>query len=144
MSFLSALNISGSGMTAQKLRMDIISENVANINTTRTPHGGPYRRKMVVFDSKSNSFDDVFTSQLTKKEDPGVRVKSVVEDQTNFSMVYDPNHPDADVNGYVAMPNIDLLKETIDMMMASRAYEANITSINNIKLIANKALEIGR
>ncbi len=142
MSFLSALNIAGSGLTAQKLRMDIISENVANINTTRTPDGGPYRRKMVVFEAKGNSFEDLFSSALSEGEDPGVRVKQVIEDETDFSMVYDPSHPDADENGYVAMPNVDLLKETIDMMMASRAYEANITSINNIKLIANKALEI--
>ena len=142
MSFLSALNIAGSGLTAQKLRMDIISENVANINTTRTPDGGPYRRKMVVFEAKGNSFEDLFSSALSEGEDPGVRVKQVIEDETDFSMVYDPSHPDADENGYVAMPNVDLLKETIDMMMASRAYEANITSINNIKLIAKKALEI--
>ena len=144
MSFLSAMNIAGSGLTAQKLRMDIISENVANINTTRTPEGGAYRRKMVVFEAKGQQFDEVFTSALTQQEDPGVRVKEVVQDETDFTMVYDPTHPDADEQGYVAMPNVDLLKETIDMMMASRSYEANITSINNIKLIATKALEIGR
>lgn len=144
MSFLSALNIAGSGLTAQKLRMDIISENVANIHTTRTPDGGAYRRKMVVFEAKGQSFDEVFTQTLSQQEDPGVRVKEVIEDETDFTLVYDPTHADANEEGYVAMPNVDLLKETIDMMMASRAYEANVTTINNIKLMANKALEIGR
>ena len=148
MSFLNALNISASGMTAERMRLDIVAENIANLNTTRTENGGPYRRKMVVFESiEDNSFANAFRSELSRQNrasSGGVRVAEIVEDPSDFRMVYNPEHPDADQNGYVQMPNVDLLKETIDSMAASRAYDANLTAFNTIKTMASKALEIGK
>ena len=147
MSFLNALNISASGMTAERMRLDIAAENIANINTTRTENGGPYRRKMVVFEPiEDNSFASAFRSELSRQSSNGggVRVAQIVEDPSDFRMVYNPEHPDADENGYVQMPNVDLLKETFDSMAASRAYDANLTAFNTIKTMASKALEIGK
>lgn len=145
MSFLSSMNISASAMTAQRTRLDIISENIANIDTTRTEKGGPYRRKMVVFEPiGEGSFRDRLDAAMNKNSSAGVRIQSVVEDQRPFKSVYNPEHPDADGNGYVMMPNVDLLKETVDGMAASRAYDANITALNAVKLMASKALEIGK
>jgi flagellar basal-body rod protein FlgC len=144
MSFLNSINISGSGLTAQKLRMDIISENIANIDTTRTEEGGPYRRKMVVLESK-NDFKEMLAKNIDEiKSSGGVEVSEIVEDESEFRLVYDPDHPDSDESGYVKMPNVDSLKETIDMMDAYRAYQANITALNTTKQMAVKALEIGR
>ncbi len=144
MSFLSSLNISGSGMTAQKMRLDIISENISHISTTRTDKGGPYRRKLVVLESiNGQSFRDKFNKALYNSN-AGVRVTKIIEDDTPFKMVYNPEHPDADEKGYVAMPNVDMLKETVDSMEATRAYEANITAFNAVKSMATKALDIGR
>ncbi|MDW5300481.1 MAG: flagellar basal body rod protein FlgC [Sedimentibacter sp.] len=146
MSFLQSLNISGSGLTAQRLRMDVISENIANIDTTRTENGEPYRRKMVVLSSiDSNSFKDMMVKNLNDYEiTRGVEVSDILEDQSEFKLVYNPEHPDADENGYVSMPNVDSLKETVDMMEAYRAYQANVTALNTTKQMAVKALEIGR
>ena len=147
MSFLNALNISASGMIAERMRLDIAAENIANINTTRTENGGPYRRKMVVFEPiEDNSFASAFRSELSRQSSNGggVRVAQIVEDPSDFRMVYNPEHPDADENGYVQMPNVDLLKETVDSMAASRAYDANLTAFNTIKTMASKALEIGK
>ena len=147
MSFLNALNISASGMTAERMRLDIAAENIANINTTRTENGGPYRRKMVVFEPiEDNSFASAFRTELSRQSGNGggVRVAQIVEDPSDFRMVYNPEHPDADENGYVQMPNVDLLKETVDSMAASRAYDANLTAFNTIKTMASKALEIGK
>ncbi len=119
MSFLSAFNICASGLTAQRKRLDVASENIANIETTRTESGEPYRRKMVVLQE--------------------------IGDNSSFrSMDNNPEHPDADEDGYVQMPNVDWVKETIDGMSATRSYEANITAFNAIKLMAQKALEIGK
>ncbi len=146
MSFLNALNISASGMTAERMRLDVAAENIANINTTRTEAGGPYRRKMVVFEAAGeNSFANAFRSELAKSSASGggVRVTDIVEDPSDFRSVYDPTHPDADENGYVQMPNVDLLKEVVDSMSASRAYEANLTAFNTMKSMATKALQIG-
>lgn len=144
MSFLQSLNISGSGLTAQRFRMDVISENIANIDSTRTQDGGPYRRKMVVLSAKNN-FKNMLVNNLTNHEiSGGVEVLDIVEDQSEFKLVYNPEHPDADEEGYVSMPNVDSLKETVDMMEAYRAYQANITSLNTLKQMAVKALEIGR
>ena len=143
MSFLQSLNISGSGLTAQRLRMDVISENIANLDTTRTEDGGPYRRKMVVF-STANNFKNMMVQNLNEYEAGGVEVAEIVEDESEFKLVYDPEHPDADENGYVRMPNVDTLKETVDMMEAYRAYQANITALSTLKQMAVKALEIGR
>lgn len=143
MSFLRSLNISGSGLTAQRLRMDVISENIANIDTTRTEDGGPYRRKMVVLSSASD-FKNMLIQNINDYEAGGVEVTEIIEDQSEFKLVYNPEHPDADENGYVSMPNVDSLKETVDMMEAYRAYQANITALNTTKQMAVKALEIGR
>lgn len=143
MSFLQSLNISGSGLTAQRLRMDVISENIANIDTTRTEEGGPYRRKMVVL-TTSNNFKSMMIKNLDDYETSKVEVAEIIEDISEFKMVYNPDHPDADENGYVSMPNVDSLKETVDMMEAYRAYQANITALNTAKQMAVKALEIGR
>ncbi len=145
MSFLSSMNITASGLTAQRMRLDIASENITNMDTTRTENGGPYRRKMVVFQSMGdNSFRSKFNLAMNRNMNPGVRVAAVVEDQRPFKTIYDPEHPDADAQGYVLLPNVDLIKETVDSMAASRAYDANITALNAIKLMATKALEIGR
>ncbi|MDF2677736.1 MAG: flagellar basal-body rod protein FlgC [Bacillota bacterium] len=143
---LDSLNISASGLTAQRFRMDIISENIANIDTTRTESGGPYKRKMVVFTSKGQSnFKDILVNNLKEHEiNGGVEVSQIMDDESEFKLVYDPEHPDADNNGYVSMPNVDTLKETVDMMEAYRAYQANITALNTAKQMAVKALEIGR
>lgn len=148
MSFLSSMNISASGMTAQRLRLDIASENIANIDTTRTEAGGPYQRKMVVLESKNeNNFRKTLMNAagISRQQSAGgVRVTQVVEDTSPFKSVYNPEHPDADENGYVQMPNVDLIKETVDSMSATRSYEANITAFNAIKMMASKALEIGK
>jgi flagellar basal-body rod protein FlgC len=149
MSFLQSLNISGSGLTAQRLRMDIISENLANIDATRTENGGPYRRKMVVFTS-TNTSNSLFNKMLynnindinNSKQVRGVEVSQIVEDQSPFKLSYDPTHPDANEDGYVELPNVDSLKETVDMMEAVRSYQANVTALNAIKQMASKALEI--
>ncbi len=147
MSFLSSLNISASALTASRLRMDIISENVANASTTRTEEGGPYRRKMVVYEPAGDGgFRSMLRSSLAsaQSEPKGVRVAQIVEDPSEFTPVYDPEHPDADGDGYVLMPNVDPVKEVLDMMSVTRAYEANITALNAVKSMAAKALEIGK
>lgn len=151
MSFLSSLNISGSALTAQRLRLDTISENIANMNATRTAKGGPYRRKTVVFEEiDQGSFQGALMRASRKNAlnrtpvQAGVRVAEIVEDESPLEMVYDPGHPDANAEGYVQMPNVNLLQETIDAMSASRSYEANVTAVNAVKLMASKALEVGR
>lgn len=149
MAFLSSLDISGSALTASRLRMDVISENIANATTTRTEAGGPYRRKMVVYrsaDPKEDSFGSILSNKLdsASKVPGGVKVEGIVEDQTPFTTVYDPSHPDADADGYVQMPNVDVTKETLDMMAVTRAYSANINAFNAVKNMASKALEIGK
>ena len=147
MSFLNSFDISASGMTAQRQRLDIAAENISNMNTTRTASGGPYRRKMVVLqENPVSSFRSELQSRLSGKtsQKGGVKVAEIVEDQRDLQPVYNPEHPDADENGYVMMPNVDLEKETVDGMSATRAYEANITAFNAMKLMAQKALEIGK
>ncbi|MDR2023926.1 MAG: flagellar basal body rod protein FlgC [Hungatella sp.] len=148
MSFLSSMNISASAMTAQRLRLDVASENIANIDTTRTESGTAYRRKMVVLESRNqSSFRRTLmnAADLSQNQSTGgVRVSQIVEDTSPFKSVYSPEHPDADELGYVQMPNVELIKETVDSMSATRSYEANITALNAIKLMASKALEIGK
>ena len=147
MSFLNSFDISASGMTAQRQRLDIAAENISNMNTTRTASGGPYRRKMVVLqENPVSSFRSELQSRLSGKtsQKGGVKVAEIVEHQRDLQPVYNPEHPDADENGYVMMPNVDLVKETVDGMSATRAYEANITAFNAMKLMAQKALEIGK
>ena len=147
MSIFKSLNVSASGLTAERLRMDIISKNIANANTTRTLAGTPYRRQLTVF--KEQGAPSTFESMLNQAKGQysignGVEVSEVVEDQSDFKRVYNPGHPDADDEGYVLMPNVDVVTEMINMMSASRSYEANVTAINTSKNMAMKALEIGR
>lgn len=145
MNFLDALNTSSSGLSAQRLRMNLISSNLANINTTRTPEGGPYQRKEPIFAAQPvrQSFRDMLNSQLNS-ELSEVKVVGVVDDPRPPLSKYNPQHPDADENGYVAMPNINLMEEMVNMMSATQGYEANVTATNATKKMALKALEIGR
>ncbi|MFH1674173.1 MAG: flagellar basal body rod protein FlgC [Pseudomonadota bacterium] len=142
MDFLTSLHISGSGLTAQRTRMNVISRNLANAETTRTATGGPYRRKVVVMEQES--VQDFDAALATQSDACGVRVTEIVEDKTPFSQVYNPSHPDADDAGFVMMPNINLIVEMTNMMLARRNYEANVTAINAAKGMALKALELGR
>lgn len=149
MSFLSSLNISASGMTAQRARLDVAAENIANIETTRTESGGPYRRRMIVLEAKNDSFSQVLSQTMAganrgTQTTAGVRATQILEDPTELKAVYEPDHPDADEEGYVRMPNIDMVKEMTDGMAATRSYEANITAFNAVKLMAQKALEVGK
>lgn len=145
MSFLKSMNISSSALTAQSLRMDTIAENIANANTTRTADGQPYRRKIVTFaQAEGSSFAQHLKDYLNGNSGGGVAVRSIENDPSPFKLVYDPDHPDADENGYVSMPNVDITKEMVDMISATRSYEANVTALNAFKNIAMKALEIGK
>lgn len=149
MAFLSSFDISASGMSAQRMRMDIAAENIANIDSTRTEGGGAYRRKNIVFESYGvGSFQEAMRSAMKgngfSSRNAGVRVAGIVEDDREMKQVYNPNHPDADENGFVTMPNVDLLKETVDSMSATRSYEANVTALNAMKLMAQRALDIGK
>lgn len=148
MAFLNAMNISASGLTAQRLRLDVISENIANSKTTRTENGQPYRRKMVVFEpSAVGSFKDSIISAAggnNNNNQFGVVVTKIQDDTSPLKSVYDPENPDADANGYVMYPNVDILKETVDSMDATRAYYANVTAFNAIKTMASKGLEVGK
>jgi len=153
MAFLSTINIIGSGLTAQHLRLDVISENVTNINTTRTEEGGPYRRKVVVFQAMDGreSFRNVLArarsglvSNAGQENTGGVRVVEIAEDPTDFKLKYDPTDPDANEDGYVELPNVDLVKEITDAMAASQSYSANVTTFNVLKSVISSGLEIGR
>ncbi len=159
MSMFTAFNISASGMTAQQLRTDVISQNIANSNTTRTDDGTPYVRKAVVFTEKtvtqattrrgSSLNGSSFASALSTAQrgilGEGVKVTSVYEDtSTDMNMVYDPSHPDADENGYVTYPNVNIVQEMTDLIDASRSYEANISAFNASKSMASKGLTIGQ
>ncbi len=146
-SIFSSFNINSSGLTAQRYRMDIISQNIANANTTRTADGTPYRRKVVTFAEKNTHtpFSRVLNTARDKYSGDGVKVDRVYEDEeTDMTMVYDPSHPDADENGYVTYPNVNIITEMTNMIDASRAYEANSTAFNASKAIAMKGLEIGQ
>ncbi len=145
MGLFTSFDTSASGLTAQRYRMDIISQNVANANTTRTADGTPYRRKVVVFEEKGGrtSFDSVLGRVKDNYAGKGVRVSQVTEDQwTEMKKVYDPSHPDADENGYVMYPNVDIVTEMTNLIDASRAYEANATAFSASKSIATKGLNI--
>ena len=146
MSMFSSFDINASGMTAERFRMDTISENVANADTTRTQDGTPYRRKVVTFEQRgerADSFSSFLGSASSKFKGQGVRVGKVMEDEwTQMKMVYDPSHPDADENGYVTGPNVNIITEMTNMIDASRAWEANSTAFNASKSIAMKGLEM--
>lgn len=144
MDFFDAINTSSSGLSAQRIRMNLISGNLANVRTTRTQDGGPYRRKEAIFAAQplNASFKDI----LAERENhplKGVNVVEIIEDPNPPVMKYNPQHPDADEQGYVALPNINLMEEMVNMISASRSYEANVTALKAAKDMAIKALEIG-
>jgi flagellar basal-body rod protein FlgC len=151
MGMFTELNIAASGLTAQRLRMDLISSNITNATTTRTPEGGPYRRKRAIFAPenvrttyKSPATPDRIASGIGQ----GVRVVKIEDDEKPFRLVYDPTHPDAiqigEKKGYVEMPNVEIVTEMVDMISASRSYETNVMMINNTKAMFGKALDIGK
>jgi flagellar basal-body rod protein FlgC len=145
MQIFSTFEISASGLTAERLRMDVIANNIANANTTRTAEGGPYRRQRVVFSPRAEKTDFFVPMPAMTKETSianGVHVVGVVEDPTPPRMAYDPGHPDADARGYVAMPAINIVSEMVDMMTATRAYEANMTVMNSAKGMLMKTLDL--
>lgn len=145
MDLFGSLNISASGLTAQRVRMNVISSNLANAHTTRTPEGGPYKRRDVVFATTPvpSSFEEAFRNALdtTVAE---VRVVDIVTDRRPPKTIHSPNHPDADASGYVALPNVNIVEEMVNMLSAARSYEANVTAIQATKGMALKALEIAR
>lgn len=150
MGMFTSINTSSSGLSAQRLRMDVIANNIANVNTTRTTAGGPFARQRVVFmpaDTKVKYKLPFLPNKFKPISGLGVRVLRVEDDKTPFRLVYDPTHPDAirtgDKAGYVQMPNVNVVTEMVDMISASRAYEANVAMIDHSKSIYNKALEIG-
>jgi flagellar basal-body rod protein FlgC len=143
MDFLTALHISTTGLTSQRMRMNVVSANLANVNTTRCENGMPYRRKVVLMEAKPvEDFDLALNSQ--DDELYGVKVSNVLEDTTPFRRVFEPGHPHADDMGYVSFPNVDVVTEMANMMIAKRSYEANVSAISTIKRMALKALELGR
>lgn len=144
--FMKGLRISGSGMTAQRMRLNTIASNIANINTTQTPEGGPYRRKDVVFESMpdAQNFGEIVTSMDPKNSFQRVQVTDILSDKKAPLLKYEPDHPDANPDGYVAYPNINLMEEMTNMIQASRAYEANVSALQASKDMALNALEIGR
>ncbi|MCB2214697.1 MAG: flagellar basal body rod protein FlgC [Desulfobulbaceae bacterium] len=143
MDIFTTFAISSSALKAQKIRLDTVSSNLANAETTSTPEGGPYKKKSVYFQSTPTSFDKHFDSAL-RGSAQGVAVTKIIEDPDPPRKVYNPSHPDAAEDGYVDMPNVDVLKEMVDMMSATRSYQANVTTIQSAKRMAQKALEIGR
>lgn len=154
MAFMSSMSIVASGLTAQQLRLEVVAENVTNSTTTRTENGGgAYRRKMVVFQAETDRDD--FSRAMARaanglvpnegyEKAGGVRVAQIVEDPSAFKIVYDPTHPDANEEGYVEMPNVDMVKEMADAMAATQAYSSNVTAFNALKSVVAKGLEIGR
>jgi flagellar basal-body rod protein FlgC len=145
MSLFNSLRISASGLTAERLRLDVIADNLANVNTTRTAAGGPYRRKVAVLEERPVGFADLLGIQnalMTGRG--GVRVAAIAEDTSPPQRVYNPGHPDADADGYVLMPNVNVVTEMVDMITATRAYEANVTAMNAAKQMALRTLDIGR
>lgn len=147
MGLFSAMNISASGLTAERLRMDVISKNIANANTTRTANGTPYRRQVVTFrERNSHRPFSHFLSDATRNRMGfgGVEVTGIHQDASPFKLVYDPGHPDANIKGYVQMPNVNIMTEMANLITASRAYEANVTAMNTTRNMALRALDIGR
>lgn len=151
MALFDTLNVSASGMTAQRLRMDLIAQNIANVNTTRDENGNVYRRKTVVFEERGQeSFQNAleYKTRKYKKasefEGNGVKVSAIVEDHvTAMKKVYDPSHPDADEEGYVTLPNVNTVTEMTNLIDATRSYEANVTAFNATKNMLLKGLEVG-
>ena len=152
MAFLSSMNIVASGMTAQQLRLDIVGENVTNSTTTRVEEGeGAYRRKMVVFEAETGrdgfrrAMARASSGMVPNNQVPGgVRVAQILEDPSPMKLVYDPTHPDANEDGYVEMPNVDMVKEIADAMAATQAFTSNVTMFNTMKTVVTDALQIGK
>lgn len=144
MAFLTTMDITGSALTAERFRMDIIAQNLTNMETTRTENGEPYRRKQVVFQERALTFSDILKRKGAELQRGGVEVAEIVESQNDFIPKYDPTHPDADEDGYVMLPNVNRAEEQIDLMAASNAYIANMTVLETIKSMALKTLEIGK
>ncbi len=145
MDFMTALDIGASALTAERTHMNIISMNLANAKTTRTPEGGPYKRRSVSMESLQ--VDSPFSKQMQSaldRELRGVRVQEIAVDQRPAKMVFEPGHPDANEEGYVAYPDINVVEEMANLMTAQRGYEANVTSVDTVKAMSTKALEIGR
>ncbi len=139
MAFLGSLDIVGSALSAERFRMDIAAQNLANANTTRTEDGEPYRRQQVVFEERQLTFDETLNNVSG-----GVQVAQVVQSDRDFQSVYDPTHPDADENGYVLYPNVDTTEERLDLMTASTAYEANLTALSVMKAMINSTLDMNK
>lgn len=150
MGLFQPFDIAASGMTAQRFRMDVIAENIANVSTTRTENGGPYRRKIVTFEEKQlkagvPNFRTILKDSTAAYNGNGVKVTKVSEDtETDFIMTYDPSHPDADENGYVKYPNVNTVTEMTNLIDASRSYEANTTAFQAIKSMASSGINIGQ
>lgn len=149
MGLFMGIDASASGLTAERLRMDVIANNIANSNTTRTEGGGAYHRRFVVFEPRTRepkSFEKALQQAvgLSRQAGEGVRAVSIMEDPTQGPLVYDPGHPDANAEGYVEKPNVNIVNEMVDMITAQRAYEANSTAITAAKTMASKTLEIGK
>jgi flagellar basal-body rod protein FlgC len=145
MDFFDAIHASSSGLSAQRLRMNLISGNLANVNTTRTRDGGPYRRKEAIFAARplEESFKKILADRQMKQLSI-VMVDRIIEDSNSPVMKYDPQHPEADEKGFVAMPNINVMEEMVNMISATRGYEANVTALKAAKDMASRALEIGK
>jgi flagellar basal-body rod protein FlgC len=145
MDFFNAMNVSSSALTAERTRMNLISNNLANAATTRTPEGGPYKRKDAVFSEVPSTKSFAGTLNRLKSAAPGgVEVTQIIEDPSPPRLEYNPTHPDADSEGYVAMPNVNYVEEMADMITVSRAYEANVTAAQAAKSMALKTLELGK
>jgi flagellar basal-body rod protein FlgC len=146
MDFLTAMSASASGMSAQRFRMNIISANIANAETTRTPEGGPYRRRDVIFGAlpKQRSFEEELRDRVSPDDPLHVKVLGVTVDKRAPILKYDPSHPDSNDQGYVAMPNINPMEEMVNLMLSTRSYEANVAAFNATKSMSIKALEIGK
>ena len=144
MSMFDYLNIATTALTAEKTRIDLIAKNMANANTTRASGGMPYRRQVPIFKEYGmSSFEKMINSKMKKPTMKGVRIAKIVDDPSPYNTVYNPGHPDADEKGYVRMPNVDIVKEMVDMISAQRAYDSNVTAINTVKAMMNRALDIG-
>jgi flagellar basal-body rod protein FlgC len=143
MGFYSSVEISASGLSAERLAMDVIANNIANANTTHAPGGGAFKRQLVVFGQKPGGADETAgDGDASSGGQGGVEVLGITQDQTPDRLVFDPSNPDADARGYVHYPNISVVKEMVDMMAASRAYEANVSAMQEARNMTNSALRI--
>ena len=143
MDFFSAMEVISSGLTSQRVRLNTTSSNLANANTTRTEEGGPYRRRDPIYRSMNMNPDNAFSDKLEQAV-RGVEVTEIIKDEAPARKVFDPQHPDAGEDGYVEFPNVNMVEEMVNMVMASRAYEAGVTAMRSVKSMANKAIGIGR